>query len=106
MKRFWVIAVVGACFLSICKPASAQVFVSTSGATSASDLQQGNAFTQQRVKTYAELVKTAAVRCGGATTVVDSGRVGGPSAYAGRRSAQGCACSSWLATRISRSSRP
>jgi capsular exopolysaccharide synthesis family protein len=41
--------------------ASARVFVSTSGATTASDLQQGNTFTQQRVKTYAELVKTAAV---------------------------------------------
>lgn len=41
--------------------ASARVFVSTSGATSASDLQQGNTFTQQRVKTYAELVTTAAV---------------------------------------------
>ena len=41
--------------------ASARVFVSTSGAQTASDLQQGNTFTQQRVKTYAELVKTAAV---------------------------------------------
>ena len=41
--------------------ASARVFVSTSGATTASDLQQGNTFTQQRVKTYAELVRTAAV---------------------------------------------
>jgi capsular exopolysaccharide synthesis family protein len=41
--------------------ASARVFVSTSGATTASDLQQGNTFTQQRVKTYAELVTTAAV---------------------------------------------
>jgi len=41
--------------------ASARVFVSTSGATNASDLQQGNTFTQQRVKTYAELVTTAAV---------------------------------------------
>lgn len=41
--------------------ASARVFVSTSGATTASDLQQGNSFTQQRVKTYAELVTTASV---------------------------------------------
>ncbi len=41
--------------------ASARVFVSTSGATTAADLQQGNTFTQQRVKTYAELVTTAAV---------------------------------------------
>lgn len=41
--------------------ASARVFVSTSGATTAADLQQGNTFTQQRVKTYAELVRTAAV---------------------------------------------
>ena len=41
--------------------ANARVFVSTSGATTASDLQQGNAFTQQRVKTYTELVRTAAV---------------------------------------------
>lgn len=41
--------------------ASAKVFVSTSGASSAAELQQGNNFTQQRVKTYADLVKTAAV---------------------------------------------
>lgn len=41
--------------------ASARVFVSTSGATNASDLQLGNTFTQQRVKTYTELVTTAAV---------------------------------------------
>lgn len=41
--------------------ASAKVFVSTSGATSAADLQQGNSFTVQRVKTYADLVTTASV---------------------------------------------
>ena len=41
--------------------AAARVFVSTSGGTTAADLQQGNTFTQQRVKTYAELVTTAAV---------------------------------------------
>lgn len=41
--------------------ASAKVFVSTSGATSASDLQQGNSFAIQRVKTYADLVKTTSV---------------------------------------------
>ena len=41
--------------------ASAKVFVSTSDATNAAELQQGNSFTLQRVKTYADLVKTAAV---------------------------------------------
>jgi len=41
--------------------ASARVFVSTSGGNTVADLQQGNTFTQQRVKTYAELVTTAAV---------------------------------------------
>ncbi|MFW7413868.1 polysaccharide biosynthesis tyrosine autokinase [Demequina sp. SO4-18] len=41
--------------------ASAKVFVSTSGGDSVSELQQGNTFTQQRVTTYAQLVKTAAV---------------------------------------------
>lgn len=40
---------------------SAKVFVSTSGGASVSDLQQGNAFTQQRVKTYADLVTTPIV---------------------------------------------
>jgi len=54
----------GICYALLATPvysASARVFVSTSGATTAADLQQGNTFTQQRVKTYAELVKTAAV---------------------------------------------
>lgn len=41
--------------------ATAKVFVSTSGATSVSELQQGNAFTMQRVKTYSELVRTNAI---------------------------------------------
>ena len=41
--------------------ATAQVFVSTSGASSASELQQGSNFTIQRVKTYTEIARTAAV---------------------------------------------
>ncbi len=41
--------------------ASAKVFVSTSGSSSVADLAQGNSFTQQRVKTYADLVTTSAV---------------------------------------------
>jgi capsular exopolysaccharide synthesis family protein len=40
---------------------SAKVFVSTSGGSSVSDLQQGNTFTQQRVKTYADLATTPIV---------------------------------------------
>jgi len=40
---------------------SAKVFVSTSGGASVSELQQGNSFTQQRVKTYADLVTTPIV---------------------------------------------
>jgi capsular exopolysaccharide synthesis family protein len=40
---------------------AAKVFVSTSGATNASELQQGNTFTVQRVKTYSDLVTTSAV---------------------------------------------
>ncbi|QAY74721.1 polysaccharide biosynthesis tyrosine autokinase [Agromyces protaetiae] len=40
---------------------SAKVFVSTSGGASVSELQQGNTFTQQRVKTYADLATTAIV---------------------------------------------
>ncbi|KQM61255.1 chromosome partitioning protein [Agreia sp. Leaf210] len=40
---------------------SAKVFVSTSGGSTASDLQQGNTFTQQRVKTYADLTTTPIV---------------------------------------------
>ncbi|HEV7176673.1 MAG TPA: polysaccharide biosynthesis tyrosine autokinase, partial [Solirubrobacteraceae bacterium] len=41
--------------------ASAAVFVSTSSSSSVADLAQGNTFTQQRVKTYAELVTTPIV---------------------------------------------
>ncbi|WP_062304479.1 polysaccharide biosynthesis tyrosine autokinase [Demequina subtropica] len=41
--------------------ATATVFVSTSDSESIGDLAQGNSFTQQRVKTYADLVKTSAV---------------------------------------------
>jgi capsular exopolysaccharide synthesis family protein len=40
---------------------SAKVFVSTSGGSTVSDLQQGNTFTQQRVKTYADLATTPIV---------------------------------------------
>ena len=40
---------------------SAKVFVSTSGGSTVSDLQQGNTFTQQRVKTYADLTTTPIV---------------------------------------------
>ena len=40
---------------------SARVFVSTTGAASTSELAQGNSYTMQRVQTYSELVKTAAV---------------------------------------------
>lgn len=40
---------------------SAKVFVSTTSATSASELQQGSSFTLQRIKTYADLVSTSAV---------------------------------------------
>ena len=40
---------------------SAKVFVSTSNGSTVSELQQGNTFTQQRVKTYADLVSTPIV---------------------------------------------
>ncbi|KQO11969.1 chromosome partitioning protein [Agreia sp. Leaf244] len=40
---------------------SAKVFVSTSAGSTVSELQQGNTFTQQRVKTYADLVTTPIV---------------------------------------------
>ncbi|KQP57910.1 chromosome partitioning protein [Agreia sp. Leaf283] len=40
---------------------SAKVFVSTSGGSTVADLQQGNTFTQQRVKTYADLTTTPIV---------------------------------------------
>ena len=41
--------------------ASAKVFVSTQAGGTVSDLAQGNNFTQQRVKTYADLVSTPIV---------------------------------------------
>lgn len=41
--------------------ATAKVFVSTQGSGSTSDLQQGNSFTVQRVKTYSDLVTTSVV---------------------------------------------
>ena len=41
--------------------ASSKVFVSTSGGSTVTDLAQGNSFTQQRVKTYADLISTSAV---------------------------------------------
>lgn len=41
--------------------ATAAVFVSTSSGSSVSDLAQGSSFTQQRVKTYAQLVDTPIV---------------------------------------------
>jgi succinoglycan biosynthesis transport protein ExoP len=40
---------------------SSKVFVSTSGGSTVGELQQGNTFTQQRVKTYADLVSTPIV---------------------------------------------
>lgn len=60
-----VVAVAAAVGYSLLTPpvytASAKVFVSTASADSAADLNSGNSFTQQRVRTYADLVKTAAV---------------------------------------------
>ncbi|MDN4475416.1 polysaccharide biosynthesis tyrosine autokinase [Demequina sp. SYSU T00192] len=41
--------------------ASSKVFVSTSGGSSVSELAVGSSFTQQRVKTYADLISTSAV---------------------------------------------
>jgi len=41
--------------------ASTQVFVSTSGGSDSAQLLQGSSFTQQRVKSYAELVTTPVV---------------------------------------------
>jgi succinoglycan biosynthesis transport protein ExoP len=40
---------------------TAKVFVATSGGSSVADLQQGNTFSQQRVKTYADLATTPIV---------------------------------------------
>ncbi|WP_062318495.1 polysaccharide biosynthesis tyrosine autokinase [Demequina maris] len=41
--------------------AASKVFVSTAGGSTVTDLAQGNSFTQQRVKTYSDLIGTSAV---------------------------------------------
>ena len=72
LRKGWVLIVVlalvgvaaAAGFSLLKKPvysASAQVFVSTETSGSASDLAQGNTFTQQRVLTYSNLVQTPIV---------------------------------------------
>ncbi|WP_062466009.1 polysaccharide biosynthesis tyrosine autokinase [Demequina maris] len=72
LHKNWVLILVvtalGACsgltYSALATPsyaASSKVFVSTSGGSTVSDLAQGNSFTQQRVKTYADLITTAAV---------------------------------------------
>ncbi|WP_420363702.1 polysaccharide biosynthesis tyrosine autokinase [Curtobacterium aetherium] len=72
LRKGWVLIVVlalvgvaaAAGFSLLKKPvysASAQVFVSTETSGSASDLAQGNTFTQQRVLTYSNLVSTPIV---------------------------------------------
>lgn len=72
LRKGWVLIVVlalvgvaaAAGFSLLKKPvysASAQVFVSTETSGSASDLAQGNTFTQQRVLTYSNLVDTPIV---------------------------------------------
>jgi len=72
LRKNWIVIViltalgagVGLTYSLIATPtyaASAKVFVSTAGTTNVSELAQGNSFTQQRVKTYADLVKTSAV---------------------------------------------
>lgn len=72
LRKGWVLIVilalvgvgVAAAFSLLKKPdysASAQVFVSTQSSGTVSDLAQGSTFTQQRVKTYADLVKTPIV---------------------------------------------
>lgn len=73
LRRNWVfiliLAVAGllvAGAISLVQPAkfraTATVFVSTSSGDSISELQQGSAFAQQRVRTYADLVDKAIVR--------------------------------------------
>lgn len=72
VRKGWVLIVVlalagvgaAAAFSIVKKPdysASAQVFVSTQSSGTVADLAQGSAFTQQRVKTYADLVNTPIV---------------------------------------------
>ncbi len=72
LRKGWILIVMltlvgvaaAATFSIIKKPeytASAKVFVSTQSSGSVADLAQGNIFTQQRVKTYADLVTTPIV---------------------------------------------
>ena len=72
LRRSWVIlvaltafgAAAGWGYSALVTPmysSTARVFVSTSGSDTVAELQQGNSFTQQRVKTYADLVTTAIV---------------------------------------------
>jgi capsular exopolysaccharide synthesis family protein len=70
-KNWWIVALsvvlagaVAVVYSATATPsynATAKVFVSTTGDASVSDLAQGNSFAVQRVKTYADLVTTAAV---------------------------------------------
>lgn len=72
LRKGWIMIVVlalvgvacAATYSLLVKPtysASAKVFVSTQSSGSVADLAQGNSFTQQRVKTYADLVSTPIV---------------------------------------------
>lgn len=72
LRRSWYVVVVltllgagaGWAYSALSVPqysSTARVFVSTSGGDSVAELQQGNSFTQQRVKTYADLVSTPIV---------------------------------------------
>lgn len=72
LRQSWVLIVLltllgigaGAAYSIITTPkfsSSAKVFVSTSAGSTVSELQQGNTFTQQRVKTYADLATTPIV---------------------------------------------
>lgn len=72
LRQSWVLIVLltlvgigaGAAYSIVTTPkfsSSAKVFVSTSAGSTVSELQQGNTFTQQRVKTYADLATTPIV---------------------------------------------
>ncbi|MDN4475412.1 polysaccharide biosynthesis tyrosine autokinase [Demequina sp. SYSU T00192] len=72
LRQYWILiiafaaagAATGLVFSALIEPsyaASSKVFVSTTGTTTVAELAQGNTFTQQRVKTYADLVETSAV---------------------------------------------
>lgn len=72
LRTYWVLIVLlgltgvaaGTAYSIITTPefsSSAKVFVSTQSSDSVQELAQGNAFTQQRVKTYADLVSTPIV---------------------------------------------